>query len=64
MLSSHQLAERLSEQTTSSLGRQASRGVLWTTLQSLANRARGMLVFLVLARLLVPADFGLLAAAR
>lgn len=63
MQSSGQLAEHLSKPVDGSLGRRASRGVVWTTLQSLANRLSGVIVFLVLARLLAPAEFGLLAAA-
>jgi len=41
----------------------AARGVIWTTLASLANRLSGFLLFLVLARLLLPEAFGILAAA-
>lgn len=37
---------------------------MWTTVQSLVVRVGGLMVFLVLARLLAPAQFGLLAAAQ
>jgi PST family polysaccharide transporter len=39
------------------------RGLFWTVLQAVAGRSLSFLVFIVLARLLVPADFGLLAMA-
>jgi PST family polysaccharide transporter len=43
--------------------RRAMKGVFWTVLQAVAGRALSFLVFIVLARLLVPADFGLVAMA-
>jgi O-antigen/teichoic acid export membrane protein len=64
MLSSERLAEALSGQAPRSIGSKAMRGVMWTTIQSLVIRLSGFLVFLVLARLLAPAQFGLLAAAQ
>lgn len=64
MLSSLQLAEELSGQAPGGMGARAARGVMWTTVQSLVVRLGGFVVFLVLARLLAPAQFGLLAAAQ
>ena len=43
--------------------RRASTGVFWTVLQAASRRLLSFLVFIVLARLLVPADFGLVAMA-
>lgn len=43
--------------------RGAVHGVLWTALQSIGVRLFSLLVFIVLARLLSPSDFGLLAMA-
>lgn len=63
MASSAQLAAVLSGPPDRSLRAKASRGVLWTTAQSLLNRLSGAVVFLILARLLTPEQFGLLAAA-
>jgi len=63
MMSSQELAEQLSGQAPRSLASEAARGVVWTTIQSLVVRLSGFLVFLVLARLLAPTEFGLLAAA-
>ncbi len=64
MVSSEQLAASLSGDPPKSIGSSAARGVIWTTLASLANRLSGMLLFLILARLLLPAEFGILAAAQ
>lgn len=47
----------------SELQRRALKGVFWTVLQAVASRLLSFLVFIVLARLLVPADFGLVAMA-
>lgn len=47
----------------SELERRAVKGVLWTIIQALGGRALSLLVFVVLARLLTPADFGLVAMA-
>jgi len=47
----------------SELERHAVRGVLWTVVQAVGARALSFLVFVVLARLLTPADFGLVAMA-
>lgn len=63
MKSSDDLADELSLRPAGSLGRTAKRGVIWTTAQSLGNRFSGALVFLVLARILEPKEFGLLATA-
>ena len=63
MVSSEELAASLSGDAPGSMGGTAARGVIWTTLASLANRLSGLLLFLVLARLLLPAEFGVLAAA-
>ena len=49
---------------TASLGRTSTRGVLWLTLQSIATRATGLASQLVLAWLLLPADFGLIGLAN
>jgi O-antigen/teichoic acid export membrane protein len=64
VVSSEVLAGRLSTPAASSLGKSATSGVLWTTLHSLGGRLGGTVVFLVLARLLVPREFGLLAIAQ
>ena len=63
MVSSEELAATLSGDPARSIGGGAARGVVWTTLGSLANRLSGLVLFLVLARLLLPAEFGVLAAA-
>ena len=47
----------------SELERRAVKGVLWTVLQSLGGRGLSLAVFVILARLLTPADFGLVAMA-
>ena len=47
----------------SELERHAVKGVLWTVVQAISGRALSFLVFVVLARLLSPADFGLIAMA-
>jgi O-antigen/teichoic acid export membrane protein len=64
MISSDVLAVELSGPPKQSLARSASRGVVWTILQSLGNRFSGTVVFLVLAHLLTPSAFGLLAIAQ
>ncbi len=61
---SQELATELSSPVTGSLRTSAVRGAAWTTAQSVVNRLSGLVVFLVLARLLAPAEFGLLAAAN
>jgi O-antigen/teichoic acid export membrane protein len=63
VVSSEELAAALSGGPPRSIGNSAARGVVWTTLGNLANRLSGLLLFLVLARLLLPAEFGILAAA-
>ena len=45
------------------LGRAAVRGLAWTMLRSVSSRVVGSLVFVVLARLLDPRSFGLVALA-
>jgi len=47
----------------SELQHRAAKGVLWTIIQSLGGRALSLAVFVILARLLTPADFGLVAMA-
>ncbi len=47
----------------SDLEGRALKGVFWTVTQALGGRALSLAVFLVLARLLTPADFGLVAMA-
>jgi O-antigen/teichoic acid export membrane protein len=47
----------------SDLGRKMAKGAAWMVLLKLAERSLGILVTLVLARLLVPADFGIVAMA-
>ncbi len=47
-----------------SLKRRAYSGVLWSMLEIWGRQAGYFIVFVVLARLLTPADFGLVAAAR
>ena len=46
-----------------SIQRKMARGAAWMMLASFSNRAVGLISTLVLARLLVPADFGLVAMA-
>jgi len=45
-----------------SLARKAFHAFKWSILGEIASKAIGPLVFLVLARLLVPEDFGVIAA--
>lgn len=47
----------------SELERHAVKGVFWTVVQAIGGRALSFVVFVVLARLLTPADFGLIAMA-
>jgi len=47
----------------SDLEHRAVKGVLWTFVQSVGGRALSLAVFIILARLLTPADFGLVAMA-
>ena len=47
----------------SELERRAVKGVFWTVVQSFGGRALSLVVFVILARLLTPADFGLVAMA-
>jgi O-antigen/teichoic acid export membrane protein len=47
----------------SNLGRTAARGISWTVLKSSLSRVMTSVVFVVLARLLNPADFGTVALA-
>lgn len=64
MVTSEVLADSLSQQAPKTMGRQAARGVVWITFQALVVRLSGVVIFLVLARLLLPVEFGLLAAAQ
>lgn len=64
MLTSEVLAIELSTPTPKGMATKAARGVVWTSVQSLIVRLSGVVVFLVLARLLQPVEFGLLAAAQ
>jgi O-antigen/teichoic acid export membrane protein len=64
LVTSEVLAESLSRQAPKTMGRQAARGVVWITFQALVVRLSGVVIFLVLARLLLPVEFGLLAAAQ
>jgi len=64
LVTSEVLADSLSLQAPKTMGRQAARGVAWITFQALVVRLSGVVIFLVLARLLLPAAFGLLAAAQ
>jgi len=61
--SSEELAATLTGGPPRSIGGSAARGVIWTTLGNLANRLSGLLLFTVLARVLLPEAFGILAAA-
>ncbi len=63
MISSLGLADSLSSPAPRSVSGAAARGVIWTTTQSLVNRLSGAVVFLLLARLLAPAEFGVMATA-
>lgn len=47
-----------------SLKKKAIKGVLWTAIQNWGSQAVSLVVFFVLARLLGPADFGLIALAN
>jgi O-antigen/teichoic acid export membrane protein len=47
----------------SELERHAVKGVYWSVVQAIGGRALSFVVFVVLARLLTPADFGLIAMA-
>jgi PST family polysaccharide transporter len=47
----------------SEIERRAIKGVFWTIVQSFGGRALSLAVFVILARLLTPADFGLVAMA-
>ncbi|MBW2548952.1 MAG: oligosaccharide flippase family protein, partial [Deltaproteobacteria bacterium] len=47
----------------SDLERRAVKGVFWTVIQSVGGRGLSLAVFVILARLLTPADFGLVAMA-
>jgi O-antigen/teichoic acid export membrane protein len=64
LVTSEVLADSLSQQAPKTMGRQAARGVVWITFQALVVRLSGVVIFLVLARLLLPVEFGLLAAAQ
>lgn len=50
-------------EATGSLGRAAVRGLAWTMLRSVSSRLVGSIVFVVLARLLDPQSFGIVALA-
>jgi O-antigen/teichoic acid export membrane protein len=47
----------------SNLGKRIAKGALWTVLMRLTVRSIGLVSMVVLARLLVPADFGLVVLA-
>ena len=47
-----------------SLKKQAIKGVIWSGIQNWGSQAGSLITFLILARLLSPADFGLLALAN
>ena len=47
----------------SSLGKRMAKGAVWTVLMRLTLRSIGVVSTIVLARLLVPADFGLVVLA-
>ena len=47
----------------SNLGKRIAKGALWTVLMRLSVRSIGLVSMVVLARLLVPADFGLVVLA-
>ena len=49
------------EAPTAASGRQIAKGIAWLTLFKFADRGIGLLSTLILARLLVPSDFGLVA---
>jgi O-antigen/teichoic acid export membrane protein len=49
--------------SSSNLGRQAARGVVWMTVQKWVTRLTGLATIAVLTRLLAPEDFGIVAAA-
>jgi O-antigen/teichoic acid export membrane protein len=48
----------------SHLGRRMAKGAVWTVLMRVTLRSIGVISTIVLARLLVPADFGLVVLAR
>ena len=43
-----------------SLKNQATKGMLWTAIQGVASQAFGLVIMIVLVRLLLPEDFGLI----
>jgi lipopolysaccharide exporter len=53
----------LTTQAVSSIGRQVARGAGWMVMLRLANRVLGVISLCILARLLLPEDFGLVALA-
>jgi O-antigen/teichoic acid export membrane protein/glycosyltransferase involved in cell wall biosynthesis len=53
----------LTAQGVSSIGRQVARGAGWMVMLRMANRVLGVISFCILARILVPEDFGLVALA-
>lgn len=61
-MSVHEAADEDSRRDGGSLSREASRGVLWMTLQKWFTRIGGFVTVAILTRLLVPAQFGVVAA--
>jgi len=53
----------LDAKTGSSLSKKVSKGVLWVTAATISARALNLISAVILARLLVPSDFGLMAIA-
>ncbi|MDJ0900841.1 MAG: oligosaccharide flippase family protein [Xenococcus sp. MO_188.B8] len=47
-----------------SIKQQAIKGIIWSVIQNWGSQAGSLIIFLVLARLLSPADFGLVALAN
>ena len=53
----------LTAQDVSSIGRQVAKGAGWMVMLRMANRVLGVISFCILARLLLPEDFGVVALA-
>ncbi|MGB3639966.1 MAG: oligosaccharide flippase family protein, partial [Rivularia sp. (in: cyanobacteria)] len=47
-----------------SIKQKAIKGIFWSGIQNWGSQAGSLIIFLVLARLLSPADFGLVALAN
>jgi O-antigen/teichoic acid export membrane protein len=59
----HTVDDSEAEPVTASIGRAARKGLLWSLMGAMSTRLGGLLLGMILARLLTPADFGLYAIA-